>query len=121
MQTASESLRLLSELSKDGDPNFIYALILHGIFSDAGEGLNEDEVANTATGIRNTVVWKKLYPFQRDGMVSALDRLGRFPTMARAESMVEVTLLYRWWPRHGSLRVILEGGSVARPEPLILV
>ena len=38
------------------------------------EGLDEEKIVKSATGIRNTVVWKKLYKFQRDGVVGAIEK-----------------------------------------------
>jgi hypothetical protein len=37
------------------------------LFRDGGEDLDEDRIVKSATGIRNTVVWKKLFRFQRGG------------------------------------------------------
>ena len=41
----------------------------------------------SATGIRNTVVWTKLYKFQRDGVVGSLDKLERFGGCIIADSV----------------------------------
>ncbi len=35
--------------------------------------MDEERIVKSATGIRNTTVWKKLYKFQRDGVVGAID------------------------------------------------
>jgi SNF2 family DNA or RNA helicase len=42
-----------------------------------GDELDEERIVKSATGIRNTHVWKKLYKFQRDGVVGAIDKLER--------------------------------------------
>jgi hypothetical protein len=39
-------------------------------FRDRGDELDEERVVKSATGIRNTVAWKKLFKFQRDGGLS---------------------------------------------------
>lgn len=59
----------LQSLAAHRDPFLVYALILHHIFRDRGDDLDEERIVKSATGIRNTVVWKKLYRFQRDGVV----------------------------------------------------
>lgn len=64
----------LRELSAVRSPGSIYVLILHHLFSGGAEALDEDRVVNAATGIRETVVWNKLFRFQRDGVVGALDK-----------------------------------------------
>ena len=68
-------------------PYLVYTLILHHLFSSSGEDLDEDRIVKSATGIRNTVVWKKLYKFQRDGVVGAIDKLNRFGGCIIADSV----------------------------------
>jgi SNF2 family DNA or RNA helicase len=80
-------LDALRSFAEQRDPFTIYALILHHLFRDRGEGLDEERVVKSATGIRNTVVWKKLYKFQRDGVVGAIDKLDRFGGCIIADSV----------------------------------
>ena len=77
----------LKELAAHRDPASIYALVLHHLFDHTGDGMDEDRIVKAATGIRNTVVWKKLYKFQRDGVVGALDKLERFGGCIIADSV----------------------------------
>lgn len=49
----------LQSLASHRDPFTIYTLILHHLFKDRGDELDEDSIVKSATGIRNTVVWKK--------------------------------------------------------------
>ena len=44
---------------------------------DLGDELTKSASSKSATGIRNTQVWKKLFKFQRDGVVGAIDKLER--------------------------------------------
>ena len=69
------------------DPFTIYTLILHHLFRDSGDEMDEDRIVKSATGIRNTVVWKKLFKFQRDGVVGAIDKLNRFGGCIIADSV----------------------------------
>jgi hypothetical protein len=68
-------------------PYDVYALILHHLFAHRGEGLDEEEIIKSATGIRATVVWRKLFKFQRDGVVGALDKLNRYGGCIIADSV----------------------------------
>ena len=61
-------------------------LVLY-VFASSGDGLDEERIVKSATGIRNTVVWKKLYKFQRDGVVGAIDKLERFGGCIIADSV----------------------------------
>ncbi|MBN2577284.1 MAG: helicase [Deltaproteobacteria bacterium] len=69
------------------EPHLVYCLILHHLFRDRGEGLDEERVIRTATGIRETRVWRKLYRFQRDAVIGAIDKLERFGGCIIADSV----------------------------------
>ncbi len=78
-------ISMLKEYAQHRDAASVYALILQKLF--ATDSLDEERVVKSATGIRNTVVWKKLYKFQRDGVVGAIDKLERFGGCIIADSV----------------------------------
>ena len=80
-------LGLLEALAQHRDPHLAYALMLYHLFASRGDALDEEQIVKSATGIRNTVVWKKLYKFQRDGVVGAIDKLNRFGGCIIADSV----------------------------------
>ncbi len=77
----------LRRIAGHRDPLLVYALFLHHLFRDRDGQLDEDAIVKSATGIRNTVVWKKLFKFQRDGVVGAIDKLNRFGGCIIADSV----------------------------------
>lgn len=82
--------RLLSELkqlSETRPPAWLYGLVLKTLLSREDDALDEDRIVNPATGIRQTIVWRKLYKFQRDGVVGAIDKLARFGGCIIADSV----------------------------------
>lgn len=83
----TELIGLLQSLASHREPYLVYSLILYNIFRDRDEDLDEERIVKSATGIHNTVVWKKLYRFQRDGVVGALDKLNRFGGCIIADSV----------------------------------
>ncbi|MGO3869707.1 MAG: helicase-related protein [Alcaligenes sp.] len=84
----SESvLEALQALGEHRDPFTIYTLMLHRLFQDSGDEMDEEQIVKSATGIRSTVVWKKLFKFQRDGVVGAIDKLNRFGGCIIADSV----------------------------------
>lgn len=80
-------LEALRTIGEHRDPFSLYALILHHLFRDSGDEMDEERIVKSATGIRNTVVWKKLFKFQRDGVVGAIDKLNRFGGCIIADSV----------------------------------
>ena len=76
----------LRELTAHREPSLIYFLTLYHLFKDLGRELDEEHIIKSATGIRNTTVWKKLFKFQRDGVIGAIEKLDRFGSCIIADS-----------------------------------
>ena len=68
-------------------PSVVYFQILYQMFKDLGDELDEERIIKSATGIRDTVVWKKLFRFQRDGVTGAIDKLERIGGCIIADSV----------------------------------
>jgi hypothetical protein len=80
-------LRQLREFIDHREPSLAYHLTLLNLFRSQGAELDEEQIVKTATGIKNTVVWKKLFRFQRDGVIGAIDKLERFGGCIIADSV----------------------------------
>lgn len=82
--TLTETLQRTAEHAA---PAAIYFHILHQLFKDLNNELDEDKIIKSATGIRETYVWKKLFTFQRDAVVGAIDKLERIGGCVIADSV----------------------------------
>ncbi|PIF08803.1 helicase-related protein [Janthinobacterium sp. 13] len=80
-------IEALKGMAAHRPPFEVYALILHHLLGNRDEALDEDRIVKAATGIRNTIIWKKLFKFQRDGVVGAIDKLARFGGCIIADSV----------------------------------
>lgn len=80
-------IETLQNMGQHHAPFTLYALILNHLFGNRGDEMDEERIVKSATGIRNTVVWKKLFKFQRDGVVGAIDKLNRFGGCIIADSV----------------------------------
>lgn len=65
----------------------IYYQILFELFKARGDELDEERIVKSATGIKNTVGWKKLFKFQRDGVFGAIEKMERFGGCIIADSV----------------------------------
>lgn len=74
-------------LASDKAPDFIYYLILFHIFSNTVGELDEDKIIKTKTGIKEHLIWQKLYKFQKDGVLGAIDKLERYNGCIIADSV----------------------------------
>ena len=83
----SDLVEALHRLAAHQAPSSIYALILHHLLRSEDGALDEERIVRSATGIRDTEVWKRLFKFQRDGVVGAVDKLERFGGCIVADSV----------------------------------
>jgi len=68
-------------------PESVYLRILTSLFTDFVEELGDETEARGHTGFYNTVVWNKLYKFQRDGVLGAIEKLERHNGCIIADSV----------------------------------
>lgn len=80
-------LTALNQLTKNQAPAFIYFLTLSNLFKDFLEELDEEKIIKTKTGFKNTLVWNKLYKFQCDGVLGAIDKLEKYNGCIIADSV----------------------------------
>ena len=80
-------LNALKVFSKPRAASFVYHVILFHLFNDLNGELDEEKIIKSATGIKNTIVWNKLYKFQRDGVVGAIDKMERYGGCIIADSV----------------------------------
>ena len=80
-------LARLAEIYSDKAPEAIYYLALYHLFQGDLEDLDEDRIIKSRTGIKDTLVWNKLYRFQRDGVLGAIDKIERHNGCIIADSV----------------------------------
>lgn len=80
-------LERLDRLVTDQTPEFIYFLTLYNIFKDFLEDIDEESIIKSKTGFKDTTVWNKLYKFQRDGVLGAIDKLEKYNGCIIADSV----------------------------------
>jgi len=80
-------LSQLEEIFATKSPELIYFLTLYHIFRDSLTEIKEEKIIKTRTGIKDTIVWNKLYPFQRDGVLGAIDKIEKYNGCIIADSV----------------------------------
>ncbi len=68
-------------------PEEVYFLTLYNIFHEFIGELEEEEIIKTRTGIKDALVWNKLYRFQRDGVLGAIDKIEKYNGCIIADSV----------------------------------
>ena len=82
-----EILRRLEVMYKENSPEFIYFVTLYNLFKGFLQDAKNYESLQTRTGFENTVIWNKLYDFQRDGVIGAINKIETYGGCIIADSV----------------------------------
>ena len=82
-----EILNSLTTIAADKPANLIYFITLYHLFRTSLNNLNEETIIRSKTGFKETIVWNKLYKFQRDGVLGAIDKLEKYNGCILADSV----------------------------------
>lgn len=72
---------------QENSPEFIYFITLYNIFSDFIEDISLGNLPNEETGFKKTVIWDKLYNFQKDAVIGAINKLEKYNGCILADSV----------------------------------
>ena len=72
---------------KENAPEFIYLVAIFNIFNEFLEDISEDILPNEATGFKETLIWNKLYAFQKDAALAIINKLEKFNGCILADSV----------------------------------
>lgn len=88
MQTVTEQvLDNITNAYKENSPEFIYFVTLYNIFNEFLEDISEDVLPNEATGFKQSVIWNKLYNFQKDAALAIINKLEKYNGCILADSV----------------------------------
>jgi hypothetical protein len=77
----------IASVYQENSPHRIYFLILNSIFSEFLEDVSEDVLPNERTGYQDSVIWQKLYNFQRDAATGIINKLETYNGCILADSV----------------------------------
>jgi len=82
-----EVIESISAVYQENSAELIYFMTLYNIFSEFLEDISEDVLPNEATGFKNSVIWNKLYSFQKDAALAIINRLEQYNGCILADSV----------------------------------
>ena len=82
-----EVLKSIQTIYKENTPEFLYFVTLYNLFKDYLEELTEENVIKARTGFKDTLIWNKLYKFQKDGVMGVIDKLEKHNGCILADSV----------------------------------
>lgn len=77
----------ISSVCQENSPEYLYMITLNNLFSEFLDELNEDTLPKEGTGYRNSVVWNKLYNFQKDAVLGIIHKLETYNGCILADSV----------------------------------
>lgn len=72
---------------QENSPERIYFLMLYNIFKDFLEDVDEDMLPNDRTGYQDTLIWNKLFNFQKDAATGIINKLDTYNGCILADSV----------------------------------
>ena len=77
----------ISTVYRENPPEYIYFITLYNIFSEFLSDISEDELPNEALGFKESVIWNKLYDFQKDAALAIINKQERYNGCILADSV----------------------------------
>jgi superfamily II DNA or RNA helicase len=77
----------IASVYQENSPERIYFLMLYNIFNEFLEDLSEDVLPNDLTGYQESLVWQKLFNFQRDAATGIINKLETYNGCILADSV----------------------------------
>jgi SNF2 family DNA or RNA helicase len=77
----------IDSVYQENSPERIYFLMLYNIFNEFLEDFNEDDLPNDRTGYQDSLIWQKLFNFQRDAATGIINKLETYSGCILADSV----------------------------------
>ncbi|MEO2061876.1 MAG: helicase-related protein [Christiangramia sp.] len=72
---------------KENSPEFIYFITLYNIFNDFLDDISLETLPNDQIGFKETVIWDRLYNFQKDAVIGSINKLEKYKGCILADSV----------------------------------
>lgn len=80
-------LEYIETVYNENSPEFVYFITLYNIFNEFLDDISEDVLPNEKTGFKSSVIWNKLYNFQRDAVLAIINKLEKYNGCILADSV----------------------------------
>lgn len=82
-----EVIEMIYSVYQENSPELVYYMTLYNIFSEFLEDISEDVLPNEATGFSDSVIWNKLFSFQKDAALAIINKLEQYNGCILADSV----------------------------------
>ncbi|SJN14053.1 DEAD/DEAH box helicase-like protein [Halomonas citrativorans] len=77
----------ISSVYQENSPESIYFLMLYNIFNEFLDDIDEDVLPNDRTGYQHTLIWNKLFNYQKDAATGIINKLETYSGCILADSV----------------------------------
>ncbi|WP_281984342.1 helicase-related protein [Azonexus hydrophilus] len=77
----------IASVYQENSPEYIYFLMLYNIFNEFLDDISEDVLPNDRTGYQDTLIWQKLFNYQRDAATGIINKLETYNGCILADSV----------------------------------
>ena len=77
----------IASVYQENSPEHVYFLMLYNIFNEFLEDINEDVLPNDRTGYQDTLIWNKLFNYQKDAATGIINKLETYCGCILADSV----------------------------------
>jgi hypothetical protein len=77
----------IASVYQENSPESIYFLMLYNIFNEFLDDIDEDVLPNDRTGYQDTLIWNKLFNFQKDAATGIINKLETYSGCILADSV----------------------------------
>lgn len=77
----------IESIYQENSPERVYFLMLYNIFFEFLDELNEDVLPNDRTGYQDTLIWNKLFNYQKDAATGLINKLEQYNGCILADSV----------------------------------
>ena len=77
----------ITAMYQENAPELIYYMALYRIFSEFLDDVSEDVLPNEGLGFRDSLIWNKLYDFQKDAALAIINKLETYNGCILADSV----------------------------------
>ena len=86
-EVTQKVLEKVKTIYQENSPEWIYFVSLYHIFHDKLSELDEQDIAPDGSGFKDSVIWNKLYQFQKDGVMGLIRKLEKYNGAILADSV----------------------------------
>ena len=82
-----EVIEMIGAVYQENSPELVYFMTLYNIFNEFLEDISEDVLPDENTGFKNSVIWNKLFNFQKDAALGIINKLEQYNGCILADSV----------------------------------